>query len=198
MKQIIIILIILVAVGLNAKIIQNFTFGTSFSARSSQMGNIFDYEIAIEFEKIDLIYLEIEKERENGINFYNHEFKLTFSRPYFIANSKWLNIESNDIDLKQIDVRGVYSNYSIGAAHKWINDIPETNIITGIKYNTRLYVFNFLLVQDFLTKDFKNWDTETMCKVDLDIYFIKVYWKSQILNIGILDWSTKMGIFIKL
>lgn len=198
MKKLIIFLFIFISIGLNAKLLQNFTFGTSFSARSSQAGDIFDYEIAIEFEKIDFLYLEIEKERENGINFYNHEFKLTFSRPFFIVNSKWMEIESNNIDLKQIDVRAVYSKYSLGIAQQWNDNIPDTKLIAGVKYNKRLYVFNFLLAQDFLTQNFKDWNTETICKLDFDIYFIKIYWKSTIKNYGNLDWKTKFGIGVKL
>lgn len=198
MKKLIIFLFIFVAVGLNAKIFKDFTFGTSFSARSSQAGDIFDYEIAIEFEKPNFLYLEVEKERENGQEFYNHEFKLTHKRSFFIANGKWLNIESNDIDLKQIDLRAVYSKYSLGVAQQWNDDIPYTKLIAGIKYDARLFVFNFLLNQEFLTQDFKDWNTETICKIDLDIYFFKVYWKSKIFNYGVLDWSTKFGISVRL
>jgi hypothetical protein len=198
MKKLILIVFILFAISLQAKILQNFNFGTSFSARSSQIGEYFDYEIAIEFEKPDLIYIEIEKERENDNCYYNHEFKLSHSRSFLTSNAKWLNIQSRDIDLKQIDVRGVYSKYSLGIAQQWNNDIPETKIVSGIEYKTRLYILNFLFGQDFLTGNFKEWDTETNCKIDFDIYFINVYWKSIIKNYGILDWKTKFGIGIKL
>lgn len=198
MKKLIIFLFILVAVGLNAKILQNFRFGTSFSARSSFAGSIFDYEIAVEFEKENLMYLEFEKERENNQTFYNQEIKVYHEWKYFSANSKWLSISSADIDIKQIDLRGVHSKYSLGVAHRWIDNIPETNLIMGIKYNMRLYVFNFLMVQDFLTQNFKDWNTETICKLDFDIYFINLYWKSSMFNYGVLDWKTKMGVSVRI
>ena len=132
MKKILVIIFILIAFNSQCKFFKGFSFGTSFSARSSQSSGIYDYEIAVEFDKPDLIYLEIEKERENGQEYYNHEFKLTYLLPYLVSNARWMDIESNDIDLKQIDVRGVYSKYNLGIAQQWMDNIPDTKLVAGI------------------------------------------------------------------
>lgn len=196
-KLILIVIATSFSMVLNAKILSNFSLLSSFSARSSE-ANDFDYEIALEFEKPDLIYLEIEKERENGETYYNHSIKLMHRWSYVVANAKWLDIRSSNIDVKQIDVRGRYSNYNMGIAQQWNNDIPDTKLVIGVDYYKRLYVFNINFEQDFLSKDLSNWNYETIGKVDLDIYFFNIFWKTEIKDYGQNDWQTKFGIGVKL
>ena len=199
MKKILTILFILSIIGtLQAEFLKDFSFSTSLSVRNSQIKDIFDYEIALEFDKANLFYCEIEKERENGISFYNHEFKITYNRPYLSTNAKWLNIQSNDIDLKQIDVRGVYSKYNLGFAQQWSDNMPSTKLICGVKYDFKIFIIlDFVLMQDFMTQNFSDWNTDTLCKVSFDIYLFSVYWKSTIKNYGNLDWKSKMGVSFK-
>lgn len=188
---------ILITIGLWAQFYEGFLIGVSSAARKNAEYD-FDYEFAFEIVKQDVIYLELEKERQDGKTYYNQELKLTYAPPYFNANAKWLNIESNDIDLKQIDMRGVYSFFSLGIAQQWNSDIPDTKLIAGIKLNVIFHDIDIKLNQDFLTQDFNEWNTDTMCRIGIDISKVTVYWKGDIKNYTDSDWSTKLGIGIKL
>lgn len=198
MRKIIIVLFLMlfISINLNAKFFRDIRLATSFSARSSNVqGKKFDYEIAFEFEKENFIYVELEKERESGKDFYNQEFKLTQRYKFIVVNGKWLKINSDDLDLKSISVRFSYKNWNCGIAQQWENNLPATKFVIGKSIKSKLWkIFTFELQSDFLTSDLKNWNYETMSKLSFDVYLFDMFYRITIRDYGLLNWQTKFGI----
>ncbi len=192
MKLKLIIILILFTISLQA-----LTIGASASARKN-IDYIFDYEFAFEISQTDFIYAEWEIERENGKNYFNQEYKLTLSRSFLTSNAKLYDVESKSINMKQIDLRAVYSVFSLGIANQWNENIPTTKIIAGIRYNKTINNFKIDFTQDILTKDFQDFDFDVRGVLEYKFKRFTLYWNGSLKDYVNSDWQVKAGIKVLL
>ncbi|MCK4664628.1 MAG: hypothetical protein KAT68_17295 [Bacteroidales bacterium] len=171
-KLSIIILIVLFAVGLNAKFKLSGTyFALSLYIRTCDTDeNPVDFIIQTEIEKSRSIYFMIERKRLLGRYYTNFEARLSHIKKYWEVNAKTFNIPIRDIDILHIDARGRFAGFSLGICQEWESKIPATKLIAGKYFYRDLKFFlipaKFELNSDVLTQDFKVFDSETTCRLN--------------------------------
>ena len=189
-------------------ILTSIIFSFSFSMRSSKdIDNKFDYELKTRIEKEKVFYVDIEKERENGLYFTNSEFMLQKEWNYFLLRGKSIDIESRNIDIKELNFLGKYNHSYCGIACLWQNSVPTQALKFGFEYTKKINLFLSqpeLSVKAFtLTSDFKHFDKELSGKVLFNLFtFGKLvdfdfFMKANLYQYKSLDWQYKTGLAIK-
>lgn len=179
MKKIVaLILLIILSVALYG----NGDVGFSFSFEDTHP---IDFKVALSVRATatcdSIIYncfqLELEKERKCGQYHNNIDILTTYKLSHIETNIKWLEIESRDLSVVGVDLRGRYKyglEHSIGVAQLWIDNIPETNLVMGQKFHKELPNNSWLhkvinstvpisisFSSDILTSDFKTFNYES-------------------------------------
>ena len=189
-------------------ILTSIIFSFSFSMRSSKdIDNKFDYELKTRIEKDKVFYIDVEKERENGLYFTNSELMLQKEWNYFLLRGKSIDIESRNIDIKELNFLGKYKHSYLGIACLWQNSVPTQALKFGFEYTKKINLFLSqpeLSVKAFtLTSDFKHFDKELSGKVLFNLFtFGKIvdfdfFMKANLYQYKSLDWQYKTGLEIK-
>lgn len=108
----------------------------SLSMRSPNIApNPMDYEMAYSMQKADTAYVELEFERENGINYFDKETWLIKRIGHFSIKERYLEKQSRELKFNSLDFRYNHKGWSAGYALKHIEKelYPTHNLIVGWK-----------------------------------------------------------------
>ena len=199
MKQIIIILIILVAVGLNAV-----TFDLSMAMRTPKTDSTtVDYELSGRCSIDSLLSVEIEFERQDGEYYNNYELFAWQYYKFLQFSGKYIDIQEDDIKIISVDMRLKYKTHSIGVAEVW-NLHPQINLVFGEDIHWKfgipyLIPIEFRAVTNFYTNDFINYNNETEIQFNGSVSsIVKIYLRFKERYYDDFNFSIKIGIGITL
>jgi len=116
----------------------------SLSMRSPNVApNPMDYQIAYSIQKADTVYLELEFERENGLEYFDKETWLIKRIGDFSIKERYLEKQSRGIRFNSIDTRYNVKSWSIGYCLKHVEEElkPTHNLIAGWKSKSINYDF---------------------------------------------------------
>jgi len=116
----------------------------SLSMRSPNVApNPMDYQIAYSIQKADTVYLELEFERENGLEYFDKETWLIKRIGDFSIKERYLEKQSRGIRFNSIDTRYNVKSWSIGYCLKHVEEElkPTHNLIVGWKSKSINYDF---------------------------------------------------------
>ena len=170
-------------------IISSAIIALSFSARSANIDTTYDYELALSY-LTKSIYMEVERERENGAYYNNFELGLKKEYKYVQLNFKRLYIESRSTNIYQVDGRIIGKGYTIGAAQIW--DCRD------MKFNMVLGLHNKNLKAEILTTDFNKYMYTAELKFKTDYDKFNYFVSGKVKDYGDPDWSIKTGVEVGL
>ena len=116
----------------------------SLSMRSPNVApNPMDYQFAYSIQKADTVYLELEFERENGLEYFDKETWLIKRIGDFSIKERYLEKQSRGIKFNSIDTRYNVKSWSIGYCLKHVEEElkPTHNLIAGWKSKSINYDF---------------------------------------------------------
>ena len=190
-----------------------FLFGMNFQSCNDPQ---FPYDYSLEFEmrKKNSFYVSLEKQRLMDEEYVDYEVWLIQRWKFLEANAKTLRLDGRDVTVYQIDLRGVYKNWSAGIGEYWENVFgephpqkmigsPSTRFFFGKKLDFEINFFLFPLDvsfnSDISTSDFINYNHEENLWLTFDlISFLDLYVKASVKDFGYLRWSQSMGIKLNL
>lgn len=163
----------------------------------------YDWSIEFELRKKNSYYISLEKQRLMDTEYINYEILLTQRWKFLELNAKTLRLDGRDVTIYQVDIRGIYKNWSAGIGEYWQNGDPETRFFFGKQLDFEINFFLFPLElsfkSDISTKDFVNYCHEEHLWLTFDlITFLDLYVKATIKDYGYLRWDTKFGVKINL
>jgi len=163
----------------------------------------YDWSMQMEVRKKNSFYLSLEKERLMDREYTNYEVWLTQRWKYLELNGKTLRLDGRDITTYQIDIRGLYKNWSAGIGEYWYNGNPETRFFFGKQLDFDIKFFLIPLEvsfkSDISTKDFVVYNHEEHLWITFDfISFLDLYVKADVFDYGYLRWRTRLGVKINI
>jgi len=111
-------------------------FSFSLSMRSPNViPNPMDYEFAWKIQKADTAYVDLQLERENGLNYFDKETWLIKRFGNVSIKERYLEKESRDLRFNAVDVRYNRKGWSAGYCLKHIEQdlYPTHNLVVGWK-----------------------------------------------------------------
>ena len=163
----------------------------------------YDWSIEMEVRKKDSYYMSLEKQRLMDNEYVNYEIWLTQRWKFLEANAKTLRLDGRDVTIYQVDVRGLYKNWSIGVGEYWHNGDPETRFFFGKQLDFEINFFLFPLdvsfKSDISTKDFIKYSHEQHLWLTFDfVSFLDLDVKATVQDYGLIRFNTKFGVKINL
>ena len=163
----------------------------------------YDYSLEFEMRKKNSFYVSLEKQRLMDEEYVDYEVWLIQRWKFLEANAKTLRLDGRDVTVYQIDLRGVYKDWSAGIGEYWENGSPSTRIFFGKKLDFEINFFLFPLelsfTSDVSTSDFINYNHKENLWLTFDlISFLDLYVKASVKDFGYRRFSTSFGIKINL
>ena len=163
----------------------------------------YDWSIEFELRKKDSYYLSLEKQRLMDQEYTNYEILLTQRWKFLEANAKTLRLDGRDVTIYQVDLRGLYKNWSAGIGEYWQNGMPETRFFFGKQLDFDINFFLFPLElsfkSDISTIDFITYNHEEHLWLTFDfVSFLDLYVKANVFDYGYIRWRTSVGIKVNL
>ena len=103
---------------------------TSLSIRTPKEDSVLvDYEISFRIIRDSLLSIELERERDSGINYTNIEIFTWQYWKFLQLSGKYIYIQEDDLTVCSVDLRYKYGSHSIGIAEVW--DLQQTTNIVA-------------------------------------------------------------------
>jgi len=181
---------------------------TSVSVRSPKIEpNEYDYEIAFNIHKPEVMYISRQWERELGNFYIDEEYWLmrNVNKYSLVFKEKYVNKTSRNLEYNQLDLRWKHKEFSIGYALRHIDKRPTHNMVIGFDivkgFNIPFLLgFNFTSNMEFVTS-FDGFGVSKNTKVSanlskhLNIYFL---WKYEYIVDKAKYYQYKTGIEIEI
>jgi len=181
---------------------------TSVSVRSpKQEPNPYDYEIAFNIHKPEVMYISRQWERELGQFYIDEEYwaMRNVDKYSLVFKEKYVNKTSRNLEYNQLDLRWKHKEFSIGYALRHIGKRPTHNMVVGFDivkgFNIPFLLgFNFTSNMEFVT-NFNGYGVSKNTKVSanlskhLNIYFL---WKYEYIVDKAKYYQYKTGIEIEI
>jgi len=181
---------------------------TSVSIRSPNLEpNEYDYEIAFNIHKPEVMYISRQWERELGNFYIDEEYWVmrNVDKYSLVFKEKYVNKTSRNLEYNQLDLRWKHKEFSIGYALRHISKEPTHNIVVGFDiikgFNIPFLLgFNFTSNMEFVT-NFNGYGVSKNTKVSanlskhLNIYFL---WKYEYIVDKAKYYQYKTGIEIEI
>ena len=163
----------------------------------------YDWSIETEIRKKDSYYLSMQKQRLMDQEYVNYEVWLTQRWKFLELNAKTLRLDGRDVTIYQVDLRGLYKNWSAGLGEYWHNGDPETRFFFGKQLDFDINFFLFPLElsfkSDISTTDFITYSHEEHLWLTFDfISFLDLYVKADVFDYGYIRWRTAVGVKVNL
>lgn len=142
-----------------------FNIGTELSIRSPKTtSEPLDYEFSVLSHSDSLYLLEVEFERQDGVDYRNLEAFLWRRYKFLGFTGKYINIQEDDLEIVSVDMTVKYKSHGLGLAEVW-NMHPSINVVWtedirksfGIPY---LFPVDFMCLSNTYTNDFKEFNNE--------------------------------------
>lgn len=163
----------------------------------------YDYSLEMELRKKNFVYVSLEKQRMMDQEYLNYEAWLTHRWKFLEMNAKTLRLDGRDITIYQVDLRGVYKDWSAGIGGYWHNNDAEIRFYFGKQLDFDINFFLFPLElsfkSDVSTKDFITYYHEEHLWLTFDfVSFLDLYVKGTMKDFGYIRFSTSCGIKVNL
>lgn len=179
-------------------------FGGSISLRSPKdESEPLDYEFSINTHLDSLMLSELSYERQNGKYYRNVDVLVWKQYKNISVGGSYADIEEDSIKRISVDMRYVYSVFSIGIANVW-NMKPAQDLVIGYKKTAKLGIpyfvpINLFIFSDTYTHDFKEVDNHTEVKLSAKISsIVSAYIKYKQRYYSKWNFQTKLGIEINI
>ncbi len=181
----------------------------SMSANTPNVSpNPYDYNVQLQLEKADTLYVGRYWERQLGVEYIGQEYWIAQTwYEYIYTKNRYINVPSNDLHFYQGDVRLKIGIFSFGYAYKYDYNLLFRNnrhrTVFGIDYSTTIdkVGFNFSGETTYDNK-YENPILDYFVKTSFDFKLngtIKLFVSGDIVeDNNVQNWSTKIGLQVHL
>ena len=171
-KLIVLFLMVSFLVSLSSKSI----FNNLVPSTISLMYNTLSVEDGVKFYILDSevfnenLYTRVRHIFTDSTTYKEHEYRISYEYKFIGIRARWQKNELVNLDMYEIDLRGLWKGWSIGGMNAW-DTAPKLYFIFGKKFNFKLDFFilpgYISTTSDFMTSDFNEWYKENTLKLKL-------------------------------
>lgn len=111
----------------------------------------------------EYLYTRIKNTYTDSTTWKEHEYRINYTYKYLTGRARWQKNTMVDLNIYQIDLRGLWKGWSAGCLESW-DTAPTTYFIFGkqFKFNFDFFIIpgHLEITSDFMTHDFKIWNYE--------------------------------------